>query len=164
MKKNVIHANLRTKCVEVTKSKKGVTFENLHLFGFSPEFYDQGKPTSPIVKSLLRGCDKTIDRLYQPRSIEIDDRSEILSKMIVGLLCFETMLVERKKTYLPFFRADRLDLAVQDFLSSPKMMVFYNSPYLESNTGPNATSMEGQDVAKKRGKPAKSQGKGVFLV
>ncbi len=44
LKKNVITANLRTKCVELSGKKPDLTFENLHVFGFSVDFYDQGKP------------------------------------------------------------------------------------------------------------------------
>ena len=41
LKKNVISANLRTKCVEISDKKPDLTFENLHVFGFSVDFYDQ---------------------------------------------------------------------------------------------------------------------------
>jgi hypothetical protein len=43
LKKNVISANLRTKCVELNDKKADLTFENLHVFGFSVDFYNQGK-------------------------------------------------------------------------------------------------------------------------
>ncbi len=102
-----------------------------------------------------------MDRLYQPKTEHIDDTSEFKSKLAFGFLCFDTFLKERKKPYLPFFKSDNLSLAIQDFLSSKKMLIFYNSPYLEANKNPlTSLSLENTEaVSRKKAKLVKTQPK-----